>query len=509
VEALQEQENIAKEIQTAIRHSAVYGLGNVLAKILGFLMLPIYTHYLSPGDYGILEILDLSMSLFGMFLNMGLTAAVLRGYAGAKSKQEKQNTMSTAFMFVTATGLLVFCIGVALVRPASALLFGPSVPATYLLVSFSAFVLGFIVTLPRTYLRALDASGAFVIVDTASLVLLLVLNVILIVVFRIGLLGILLSSLLVASLQVVLLSAWMLRKVGIAFRAPLLRQMLAFGAPLMFSNLAVFTLNFSDRFFLQHLRSLEVVGVYAIGYKFGYMLNYLLVQPFFVMWQSRMFVIHTHSDHPKIFGQFFMLYSLLLVYAGLALSLLSPEIVHVMVGSQFAASQEVIPIVSLAYILYGIGYYTQVGMFVMDKTNLIGMIGIGAAILNLALNYFLILHYGMLGAAWATLLSFLAMAVGSYWMSNRVYPLPLRVGRVATAIMFGVGCYVFSQWCSPRSFAMALLIKALLLASFPIFLWKARLLSQAEIGTLLTTRDSVLAVASRWLGLASRKAASV
>src|SRR6185312_16264168 len=116
---------------------------------------------------------------------------------------------------------------------------------------------------------------AFVMVDTGSLVLLLVLNVIFIAVLKIGLLGILLSSLLVAALQVVLLSAWMLRKVGIAFRAPLLRQMLAFGAPLMFSNLAVFALNFSDRFFLQHLRSLEVVGVYAVGYKFGYMLNYL------------------------------------------------------------------------------------------------------------------------------------------------------------------------------------------------------------------------------------------
>lgn len=509
VEGRQEQDNVAKEIQTAIRHSAVYGLGNVLAKALGFLMLPIYTHYLNPTDYGILEILDLSMSLFGMFLNMGMTAAVLRSYASAKSADEQQKTISTAFLFATGIALSVFGIGVALVGPVSALLFGPNVPATYLLVSFAGFLLGFIATLPRTYLRALEASGSFVIVDSASLVLLLVLNVIFIVMLQIGLLGILLSSLLVAALQAILLSAWMLRRVGIRFRVPLLRQMLAFGAPLMFSNLAVFVLNFSDRFFLQRLRSLEVVGVYAVGYKFGFMMNYLLVQPFFVMWQSRMFVIHARPDHPKIFGQFFMLYSLVLIYAGLGLSILSPEIVRVMVGPQFAASQEVIPVVSLAYVLYGVGYYAQVGMFVTSRTNLIGMIGVGAAILNLALNYFLILYYGMLGAAWATLLSFLAMAIGSYWLSNRVYPLPLRVGRVGMAMILGVGFYLLSHWWNPRSLGIVLLIKILLFGSFPIFLWKARLLSALEIEILLSIRDSAVAGISRLFGLVSGKAARV
>ena len=64
--------SVAAEIQTAVRHSAVYGLGAVLAKVLGFLLLPVYTRYLGPNDYGVLELLDVSMSLLGMFLNMGI-----------------------------------------------------------------------------------------------------------------------------------------------------------------------------------------------------------------------------------------------------------------------------------------------------------------------------------------------------------------------------------------------------------------------------------------------------
>jgi O-antigen/teichoic acid export membrane protein len=322
------------------------------------------------------------------------------------------------------------------------------------------------------------------------------------------LMGILLSSLIVAALQVVLLSVWTIRKVGVRFRAYLMRAMLGFGLPLVLSNMSLFTLNFSDRFFLQHLRSLDMVGVYAVGYKFGYMLNYLVVQPFFVMWQSRMFAIYAQPGHRKIFGQFFTLYAMALTYAGLGLAILSPEIVRIMVSPRFAASQEIIPIVAFAYIIYGIGYYVQVGMFVTNRTGLIGAIGAAGAAINLTLNYFLVLRYGMMGAAWATLLSFLAIALASYWMSNRVYPLPLRVGGVSLAIMLAAVLYLGSRWLDPASAIAAVAVKFCLLAAFPIALWKARILSPFEIEAVVSTGDSMLKGVSRRLGLSYGKAAS-
>ena len=509
VEAIREREAVAKEIQTAVRHTAVYGLGGVLAKAVGFLMLPFYTHYLTPADYGILEILDLSMSLLGMFLNMGMTAALLRCHAAAQTLEEKQKAVGTAFLFVMVTGVVTFFLALGLVRPASALLFGPQVPSKYLLVSFASFILSYIANLPRTYLRALEASVAFVAVEMSGLVMILALNIYFIAFLKTGLIGILLSSVIVFSFQTVLLSVWTLRRVGMGFSANLLRQMVGFGLPLIFSNLALFTLNFADRFFLQHLRSLEVVGIYAVGYKFGFMMNYLMVQPFYAMWQSRMYVIHTQPDHPKVFSQMFVLYSLVLIYAGLALSILSPEIVSVMVSSKFSASQDVIPIVAFAYVFYGISYYTQLGMFLTNNTHMVGMVSAAAAVLNLGLNYVLILHYGMLGAAWATLLSFLAIAIGSYWFSQRVFPLALGIGRVAQAIALGTALYLISRWWTPESWAFALLLKGALLAVFPVVLWKARILSPAETVTLLSTRDLALTKVSRLLGMVSRQVVSL
>lgn len=509
LEAVRERETVAQEIQTAVRHSAVYGLGGVLAKALGFLMLPFYTHYLNPTDYGILEILDLTMSLFGMFLNMGMTAALLRCYHGAASSEEKKTAVSTAFLFVTLTGIVTFLLMLGFVRNLSLQIFGPNVPAKYLLISCTSFVLSYVANIPRTYLRAMEASGTFVAVEAGSLVLMLGLNIYFIAVLHIGLVGILVSFLISAALQMLLLSGWMLREVGIRFSRALLRQMVGFGLPLIFSNLALFTLNFSDRFFLQHLRSLEVVGIYAVGYKFAFMLNYLLVQPFNAMWQARMYIIHGQPDHRKIFSQMFVLYSLLLTYGGFALSIFSPEIVRVMVSPKFSSSQDVIPIVALAYIFYGISYYVQLGMFLMNRTSLVGILSAAAAVLNLGLNYVLILHFGMLGAAWATLLSFAAIAVASYWASQRVFPLSLGVGRVAAAMGLGAILYFVCRWWTPGSLVLALLLKSVLLAAYPVILWKMGILSPSEIGTLVSTRDKTLQKLFRLVGLVPGRAASL
>ena len=505
---VQEPEAVGREVRTAVRHSAVYGLGAVAVKALGFLLLPLYTHYLHPADYGILEILDLSMALLGMVLNMGMTAALLRYYAAAETERDKRKVVSTAFLFVVVTGAGMFFLAMAFIRPVSTLLFGPNVPSTYLLISFASFVLAYIANLPRTYLRAMEASGTFVLLDTVTLFLMVVLNVFFIVVLNTGLLGILLSALLV-NIAWAGVSVWVFRRVGIRFSRSLLRQMLGFGLPLIFSNLALFTLNFADRFFLKHFQSLEVVGIYAVGYKFGYMMSFLLVQPFNVMWQSRMYVLHTQPDHPKIFGQMFVLYAVVLTYAGLALSILSPEIAHVMVDSKFSSSQNVIPLVALAYIFCGLGYFMQVGMFLTKKTEVIGVISAATAVLCLAFNYFLILHYGMLGAAWATMLSFLVNTAATYWFSQRVFPLPLGVGRVALMIALGAGLHVLSQWWQPHSVGLTVAMKGFLLAAFPVLLWKTRILSSAEIGTIVSAKDDLWVRVSRLVRLDAGKAVSL
>lgn len=503
LKVIQERDTVFTEIRTAVRHATIYGVGSIAMKAIGFLMLPFYTHYLSVRDYGLLEILDLSMSLLGMVLHMGIAPALLRSYAAAKTLSEKRTTVSTAFLFVLGTGLFILAGGLFVVKPLSAWLLGPSVTSSYLLLSFVSFILTYIGAMPRAYLRAKEASGTFTLIETGGLCGMLVLNVYFIAVLKLGPVGILLSALVVNALCTIALSIWTAATVGLSFSQQHLRHMVAFGLPLIFSNVALFALNFSDRFFLQRLFSLDVVGIYAVGYKLAFMMNYLLVQPFFTMWQARMYEIYKLPEHPRVFGQIFVLYSLCLTYAALALALFSRDIISVMADRKFAGSADIVPIVSLAYVWYGLGYYLQLGMFLTNKTKAIGGVSAVAAVLNLGLNYVLIGRYGMIGAAWATLLSFLAIAVGSYWFSLRTLPLQFGLRRVTASIALAGALYFGCVQVAGNLGILTLALKGATLLVFPVLVWKLRILSPGEVVTLVSAREKTTASLNRRLAALS------
>ena len=296
-ETLPERDPITSEIATALRHAFIYGIGGILVKAMGFLLLPLYTHYLSPRDYGALEILDLSMSLLAMFLNMGITAALLRYHGIADSERAKRKVVGTIFLFTLGTGVAVFLAGSLAVPKASLLLLGPGVPASYLFLSFTAFVLGYIGNVPYTCLRAKEASGTLATLDCIGAFAILGLNIYFVAILKLSILGMLVSPLIIGLIKFILLIKWTGPDLMAGMDWALLRRVITFGAPLVFSNLTMFTLNFSDRFFLQRFQSLDVVGVYAVGYKFGFMLNFLLIQPFNMMWQSRMYIVYRRADH--------------------------------------------------------------------------------------------------------------------------------------------------------------------------------------------------------------------
>jgi O-antigen/teichoic acid export membrane protein len=408
--------------------------------------------------------------------------------------------VGSLFAFAVATSAIVLLAGSLTMRADTNLIIDRQTPAIYLFLSFSAFLMAYIANVPYTSLRAKEASGTVVTIDLVLTAALLISNIYFLSVLKLSLYGLFLSRVIVNGIAVALILKWMRREVFGGVDWTLLRRMIRFGAPLIFSNLTLFTLNFSDRFFLQRFQSLEVVGIYAVGYKFGFLLNFLLIQPFTMMWQGRMYIVHKRPDHKKVFSRIFVLYSAVLIFATLGMAVLGPELMKYMVDPRYLGGGAVIAVVSLSYVFLGIGYFLQLGMFLAGRTGLIGMVSVAAAVVNLAANYFLILHFGMVGAAWATVLGFLAIAVGSYIGSERVCPLGLPVGRVVRCLAMAAVVYLVS--CQlPNHFLGMLFVRIVLVASLPLLLWMTRCFSSDELATLHSLWKGALRMLTRpaWL----------
>lgn len=456
------------ELRKLLKHGSVYGLGNILNKAVGFLLIPFYTHYLTTADYGTLELLDLSAALVGLLLNIWMNASLVRYYYEYEDSESRNSLVGTALISTAAIAGIVSITGVLLARPLSVLILkSPEQYRLIWLVSGNLF-LTCVNSVSWSYLRAQQRSSLIVSLNAMSLALMLALNIYFIAILRTGFVGILYGGLISNFLVTAGLTVLTVKRVGIRFDPHKLRVLAAFGLPLVLTSFSAFELNFADRFFLQHYTNVSTVGVYALGYKFAFMLSFLILQPFIMIWGARMYQVAKRADAAEAMSRISAYFILLLTAAALLLSLVIKEVIAVVAAPQFRDAYIVTPVVALAYVFYGLAYYFQTGLYVSKRTGYLGFIGVVCAAANIALNFVLIPRYAAMGAAWATAASFLLMAALTYVLAQKVYPLSYAVSRTVLPIAIAVALYALSTSIKVPSVWVSLGIKLLLIVGFPV-----------------------------------------
>lgn len=423
--------------QRILKHSSVYMIGMIIARAISFVMLPLYTHYLSPDDYGVLELLLTTCDIIAVVVGIGLSDAIFRFFSEAKSLRDKNRVISTALFSGFALFFIIFGAMVLNTRLFSSLLFGSEDYTLHFRLMFFAFALTGAVELPFVYLRARAQSTKFVILSTIRLVMQLLLNILFIMILGQGLLGILYSTVIVSSVMSVYLVASTLRDCGYGFSKNVLRKLMSFGLPLVASGLGALVLTTSDRFFIKAFRDLNEVGLYSLGYKFGSLVVLVLMGPFFQHWAIEMFEIDKRSDREEVFtrvsdGIFFL--CIVFVFA---VSVYIKEIIMIMSAPEFLDAYRVVPIVCLAYYFSSLAYFVEAGVLIQKKTKYIAYSMVAAVVTSLGLNFLLVPRFGMYGAGFAVASAFFVRLILIYRWSQKVYPLPYKWVRLNTILIYG------------------------------------------------------------------------
>lgn len=494
-----------QELKKLLKHTTIYGMGSVLGKMVGFIMIPFYTHYLTTADYGTLELLDLSLSLTSLVLTMWMNASIIRHYYDSEDEENRSQVIGTIGITAALIGVVVATLGIWFARPLSNLILKTPVFYTYVRLIALSFAVSCITAVNWSYLRAKQQSIFVVSMDLLKLVLSLGLNIYYIAYLKVGLIGVLYSSLIAGVVVALMLSIYTLRQIRLRFSFEKLKAISAFGAPLVITSIAAFAVNFSDRFFLQHFSTISDVGIYALGYKFGFMLSFLVVQPFDSIWAARMYEVAKQDDAGDVMSRIFSYYSLVLIGTALAMSLVIKEVIAVISPESFHAAYKVVPVVALAYVFQGMNRYLMSGMYIAKRTLYLGIISAATAVANLALNYFLIGRFGMMGAAAATAASFLFMAVLAYLASQKVHPVPYRFFRMVAPLALAAVLYLASTLVN-ASPLMSIAIKCAGFLLFPLGLYligffdRREVEKARELARLFLLRSRLLAAAASGRG---------
>jgi len=482
--------------------SLIYGVGHVASRIIAFLLLPFYTHLITPAEYGEVTLLFIFIAICHVFYVYGFDISFLRYYVMEDDPRERRRIYGGTMASSMVTSLLFTAIVFLLSGPLVSVVFKD--PGDVLLKARLIRLCGVVLFLdtvsvfPFLVLRGQQKATMFTALKLMNVLVTIAFNVWLVAVLKQGIEGIFWANVWASLVTTVVSFAVTIRYLAPALSWAMLKEFAIFGFPNIPSLFFVMVIELSDRKILEMMRTPEEVGLYSTGYKMG-MFMAIVANAFRFAWQP-FFLDHAkQADAQRTFARVLTYYLWFSVFLFLGLIFFVTPLVEIqlpvlnssLIDPRFWSGMAVFPIILLAHIFDGVYANLNVGIYLKKKTHFLPVITGIAALVNLVGNILLIPPWGMFGAAWTTMWSYFLMAALLYWMIRRHYPIPYEWRRLAQITVVGGALagvfYAFPaiQWWG----------RLLLLAAFPAILYVIGFFNEGERRRLRTAWASVFRAA--------------
>jgi O-antigen/teichoic acid export membrane protein len=292
--------------------------------------------------------------------------------------------------------------------------------------------------------------------------------------------GILYSTLIVRSLFAIILTSAIWYRVQCSFSFAVCKDIIRFSLPIILSRLGSSIVKQSDKYFVLLFISIADMGIYSLSLRFGNIIHQLLTVPFNLVYIPRRFEIMNRDHAGEVYSRIFTYYIFLVVFVGLAISMLIPEILTLMVTPRFMKAKEIIPFVVLSMIIFGSHFHFDFGILYSKKTEHLAYINLSCAVMQVALNILLIPKFGVQGAVWSSIIVFGPEAIALYFVSKRSFDIPYQFSRVLAYCGLAAGFYGISTFIHAGSQWIDCLLKLLLLAAFPVSAVIFRIITKEE-----------------------------
>ena len=472
---------ISKEIKFLLTHSSIYGVGTIVSQLVAFIMLPVYTRFLTPKDYGILELINITTGIIGIVVTIGIARALSRYYYEFETQREQNKVVSTTYITYSSIALCCILLLLSLTDFFAAIILDSKQYSYFFKINFINLALGGLIDIGLMYLRITKKPFVYISITITRLIMLLSLNILFIVFLKKGVLGIFYSTLITRIVFSIIITVAILIRTNLRFSLSLSFDMLKFSLPLIPATLANTMINQSDKYFVRYFFTIADTGIYSLARKLGNTVHLLLTMPFMMTYMPRRFEIMNKPDAQHIYAKVFKYYCAVTVFVGLAISVLIPEILVIMTTPEFYAAGKYVPLIVLSMIIFGFKYHFEFGILWSKKTKYYAYINIVTAVINLYLNFILIPLYGLWGGVWSSLIVLTIHSFALYFVSQRLYPINYEFNSICKLFLMAFCLYYISLFVKVDSLLLNSAIKFVLVFLFPVLCISLRIFSQQEL----------------------------
>lgn len=467
------------KIRETVSEAVIFGVAPLVTSLTGFLLTFVYAKYLEPRDLGHLALLLGTEAFATQILGVGMTQAFFRSYFDDDSVDRRRRITATTLWFLVAVNLVFALASYPLAAWYAGLLDIADARLVQLVIALTA--LDTVNNVPFLIMKATKRSRSYVAVKWIAGLVQFGVIVLLVAVFEVGLLGAMIGWVAGTALQTVIYFALLRGQFDFGFSFAELRPMLWLGVPMVANALATKALITADRFFINYYFSAREVGLYELANKFASILPVLVTNPFSLIWPAMRFEVMKDDDADEYYSLVLTYLVFLSLYFGLGVSVLVPDLIRATLREEYWGAIPVVPLFVGYYLLVASGKGVNVGLMTEKKAYWNPIIVVSAAVLNIALNFLLIPRYGMLGAAWSTLIAYAFMVWFRWYMSTRFHPVAYEWRRIL--LLLGVAGAMYAGIVSIpignvyASFAIRFCLAAtypLVLAAFGFFAARER-----------------------------------
>lgn len=458
-------------IKYFVKHSLVYGISSIAQKASGVILIPIFTKYLSTTEFGQQGILIVTITIISQILLLGQGQSIIRYSNIDEYRDKKKSVFFTLLSLIIAISAIFLIAGNSFVEDFASIFENTAAFKEY--ISISLYIIAFtnVNYLITNKLRADEKSVLFTVTGIVKLLVILAAGVYLVALEGWGVKGVLYANLAGEVISLIIVIPYMFGQLQFKFDKKILIESLKFGAPLIFSSLAMNLLNWSDRYILKLLTSYSTVGLYELAYKVAGILNMFFIVPFSLTLLPIAYKFYKQDGDKIFYSKILTFFSFVMFWAGLALASFGQELVHLFaLDPSYYPAYEVVPLLTLSYCIFGMSLVTALGLYLTGKTNNVAVISIVCSAINIALNFWLVPYLGMMAAALNTLIAFLLLLIFNTLQSNKYYKIQFEYLRLIKIVLAAVLLYFVAEYLINFDLLYKIIAKTGLLLLYPVIL---------------------------------------
>jgi O-antigen/teichoic acid export membrane protein len=449
------------------KNVAFYTIGEVIPRVLSFLLLPVLTKYLTTSDYGISSYINTIATFLYVLTTLSVNSYALRTYYKVNSELDKKKLIGNIFVFLCGWGMIMLILE-ALLFPVLLNTFSVQVPF------YPYFLLGLVINffdvasvIPLITYRVNEDAKGFVLLSVGRTIVQYVFILLLIVYFRMGLLGSFLGRL-IACVPFLIIYISIIKKKGIfTINVQQIKEALRFSLPLLPGALSYLVISMFDRIILERYVSLSELGIYSVASTLALTLN-IVIQGFYRSFEQKIFREHNNIEYLNKVDSLYKIYIAALYVPAFCVILFSREILLFFTSSQYFSASFYVPYLVIAVIVSGMNTFIGTLLIADNRRKIISISSFTAAILSFVINLVFIKYYGVLGACLASILSFFIVSI-FYFAKARIVKRYL-IQQTIFLIIFFAARYIDL----PTSLSAEIAIKLLIVMIF-MFLIKISL----------------------------------